>query len=155
MPIVGNKSWELAWELCLKMGSKCRFLVLISENLFRLKTTKNVLNALKSSIQDVSQWRRKRDLNPRDPFEPYSLSRGAPSPLGYFSSMVNAISLGMLAERVGFEPTVHCCITSFQDWLLKPLGHLSFRIQLYHYSIKSADCQELIENFLKKLFFIR
>ncbi len=49
MPIVGNKSWELAWELCLKMGSKCRFLVLISENLFRLKATKNVLNALKSS----------------------------------------------------------------------------------------------------------
>ena len=36
-------------------------------------------------------WRRKRDLNPRDPFEPYSLSRGAPSPLGYFS-VVNAQS---------------------------------------------------------------
>ena len=34
----------------------------------------------------VFLWRRKRDLNPRDPFEPYSLSRGAPSPLGYFSS---------------------------------------------------------------------
>ena len=31
----------------------------------------------------------------------------------------------MLAERVGFEPTVGCPITSFQDWLLKPLGHLS------------------------------
>ena len=30
-----------------------------------------------------------------------------------------------LAERVGFEPTVRCRITSFQDWLLKPLGHLS------------------------------
>ena len=30
-----------------------------------------------------------------------------------------------LAERVGFEPTVGCPITSFQDWLLKPLGHLS------------------------------
>ena len=30
-------------------------------------------------------WRRKRDLNPRDTFAPYSLSRGAPSPLGYFS----------------------------------------------------------------------
>ena len=88
-------------------------------------------------------WRRKRDLNPRDPFEPYSLSRGAPSPLGYFSSMVNAISEFDVAERVGFEPTVHCCITSFQDWLLKPLGHLSFRIQLYHYNIKSCFCQAL------------
>ena len=31
----------------------------------------------------------------------------------------------LLAERVGFEPTVGCPITSFQDWLLKPLGHLS------------------------------
>ena len=30
-------------------------------------------------------WRRRRDLNPRDTFAPYSLSRGAPSPLGYFS----------------------------------------------------------------------
>ena len=26
---------------------------------------------------------------------------------------------------MGFEPTVGCPITSFQDWLLKPLGHLS------------------------------
>ena len=49
----------------------------------------------------------------------------------------------MLAERVGFEPTVHCCITSFQDWLLKPLGHLSFRIQLYYYSINRRFCQPL------------
>ena len=33
-------------------------------------------------------WRRKRDLNPRAGYPTYSLSRGAPSPLGYFS-MVN------------------------------------------------------------------
>ena len=32
---------------------------------------------------------------------------------------------GVLAERVGFEPTAHCCVTGFQDQLLKPLGHLS------------------------------
>ena len=31
-------------------------------------------------------WRRKRDLNPRAGFPTYSLSRGAPSPLGYFSN---------------------------------------------------------------------
>ena len=31
----------------------------------------------------------------------------------------------IVAERVGFEPTVGYPITSFQDWLLKPLGHLS------------------------------
>ena len=30
-----------------------------------------------------------------------------------------------MAEEVGFEPTVPFDITSFQDWLLKPLGHLS------------------------------
>ena len=32
-----------------------------------------------------SVWRRKRDLNPRAGYPTYSLSRGAPSPLGYFS----------------------------------------------------------------------
>ena len=30
-----------------------------------------------------------------------------------------------MAERVGFEPTVRCRITGFQDRLLKPLGHPS------------------------------
>ena len=30
-----------------------------------------------------------------------------------------------MAEKVGFEPTVPCEITGFQDRLLKPLGHLS------------------------------
>ena len=45
---------------------------------------------------------------------------GAPlQPLEYFSKYKT------MAERVGFEPTVPCGITSFQDWLLKPLGHLS------------------------------
>ncbi len=37
-----------------------------------------------------------------------------------------------MAERVGFEPTVRRRITSFQDWLLKPLGHLSIENQSYH-----------------------
>ena len=36
-----------------------------------------------------------------------------------------------MAERVGFEPTVRCRITGFQDRLLKPLGHLSLRNGLY------------------------
>ena len=36
-------------------------------------------------------WRRKRDLNPRDTFAPYSLSRGAPSPLGYFSIVFSCL----------------------------------------------------------------
>lgn len=33
----------------------------------------------------------------------------------------------LLTERVGFEPTVPCGITGFQDQPLKPLGHLSKR----------------------------
>ena len=37
------------------------------------------------AIRWLFLWRRRRDLNPRDTFAPYSLSRGAPSPLGYFS----------------------------------------------------------------------
>ena len=37
-----------------------------------------------------------------------------------------------LAERVGFEPTAGRPVTSFQDWLLKPLGHLSLCGKLYH-----------------------
>ena len=43
-----------------------------------------------------------------------------------------------MAERVGFEPTVGCPITSFQDWLLKPLGHLSIAV---NYNIPKEDCQ--------------
>ena len=39
--------------------------------------------------------------------------------LGYFSTSMQ------LAEREGFEPPVPFDITSFQDWRLKPLGHLS------------------------------
>lgn len=37
-----------------------------------------------------------------------------------------------MAEEVGFEPTVPFDITSFQDWLLKPLGHSSVR-HIYNY----------------------
>ena len=75
-------------------------------------------------------WRRKRDLNPRAGFPTYSLSRGAPSPLGYFSMAKNELPIiiqleGDMAERVGFEPTALLRVTGFQDQLLKPLGHLS------------------------------
>ena len=63
----------------------------------------------------------------------YSLSRGAPSAvLGYFSfykmrgRLAQSYARAMvLAEKVGFEPTVPFGITGFQDQLLKPLGHLS------------------------------
>ena len=42
-------------------------------------------------------WRRRRDLNPRAGYPTYSLSRGAPSPLGYFC-MVKLI----LCLKVGY-----------------------------------------------------
>ena len=38
-----------------------------------------------------------------------------------------------MAESVRFELTVGRPITSFQDWLLKPLGHLSVWAKLYHF----------------------
>ena len=47
------------------------------------------LRAVQSVCYTVSCWRRKRDLNPRAGFPTYSLSRGAPSPLGYFSKCWN------------------------------------------------------------------
>ena len=60
-----------------------------------------------------------------------------------------------MAERVGFEPTVGCPITSFQDWLLKPLGHLSvFKTgslnrsdispHILNYSIPGEKCQGFV-----------
>ena len=39
----------------------------------------------------------------------------------------------LLAEGVRFELTVDCSITSFQDWLLKPLGQPSNWKKLYHF----------------------
>ena len=47
-----------------------------------------------------------------------------------------------MAERVGFEPTAHCCVTGFQDQLLKPLGHLSESLGCEAYIIIPANfCQ--------------
>ena len=45
----------------------------------------------------------------------------------WFTKKRKSTFLGTLimAEEVGFEPTVPFDITSFQDWLLKPLGHSS------------------------------
>ena len=54
-----------------------------------------------------------------------SLLKGAISLHGKRTDYFTRVCLHDMAERVGFEPTVHCCIISFQDWRLKPLGHLS------------------------------
>ena len=69
-------------------------------------------------------WRRRRDSNPRAGYPTYALSRGASSPTWVLLRVTYSINI-KLAERVGFEPTVPCGITGFQDQLLKPLGHLS------------------------------
>ena len=47
-------------------------------------------------------WRRKRDLNPRAGYPTYSLSRGAPSPLGYFSTC--KVTKNMKMEKQGVKP---------------------------------------------------
>ena len=47
----------------------------------------------------VDFWRRRWDLNPCAGYPTYSLSRGAPSPLGYFS-MVN------IKEKCGGEEEI-------------------------------------------------
>ena len=44
----------------------------------------------------------------------------------------------LLAESVRFELTVGFPITSFQDWLLKPLGQLSMCSKLYHFRYKKS-----------------
>ena len=41
--------------------------------------------------------------------------------------VITTLYIFIMAERVGFEPTVRCRITGFQDRLLKPLGHLSIQ----------------------------
>ena len=73
-------------------------------------------------------WRRRRDLNPRASCPTYTLSRGASSPLEYFSKVkmcsyysllrgglsLNPPPVKSLAERVGFEPTWACTQTVFK-----------------------------------------
>ena len=70
------------------------------------------------TIQPKNTKRRKRDLNPRTDILDLLPFQGSP-----FNHL--GISPPKKTERVGFEPTVPYGITSFQDWLLKPLGHLS------------------------------
>ena len=60
--------------------------------------------------------------------QPNPLAGDPLEPLEYFSKHSNYF---ILAERVGFEPTVPLSITGFQDQLLKPLGHLS-RLMVTH-----------------------
>ena len=58
-----------------------------------------------------------------------------------------------MAEKVGFEPTVPCGITGFQDQLLKPLGHLSVSgvAELLIYITTNSHKSQV---FFKKLLFL-
>ena len=71
--------------------------------------------ALERGFKRDCNWRRKRDLNPRDRFQPYSLSRGAPSPLGYFSKKVNIKKIG---GEGGIRTHVPVKANGFQDRLV-------------------------------------
>ena len=62
---------------------KSRFSVFHPANPFH-----NTVLLKKARRSVLFSWRRRRDLNPCAGYPTYSLSRGAPSPLGYFS-MVN------------------------------------------------------------------
>ena len=48
-----------------------------------------------------------------------------PSPVFETGTLNRSDICPNMAESVGFEPTVPCGITGFQDRLLKPLGQLS------------------------------
>ncbi len=50
-----------------------------------------------------------------------------------------------MAESVRFELTVGCPITSFQDWLLKPLGQLSVLLN-YSISLQKSQGDFLLTN---------
>ena len=73
-------------------------------------------------------------------------------PLGYHSESKVQYK-GEVAERVGFEPTAHCCVTGFQDQLLKPLGHLSECASIFYHGktdLSTINVQNFF--FLSKTF---
>ena len=82
-------------------------------------------------------------MNPRASCPTYTLSRGASSPLEYFSKVkmcsyysllrgglsLNPPPVKSLAERVGFEPTWACTQTVFKTASLWPLRYLSINTE--------------------------
>ena len=93
------------------------------------------------SLQLLFLWRRRWDSNPCGPYtNPNGLANRPLQPLEYFSRLFFLL----LAERVGFEPTVPFGITGFQDQLLKPLGHLSIMSSTsFLFLLKNGDPSEI------------
>ena len=95
------------------------FAVCLALNFFvcaRASKNKNALSRPKN-LGCSRRLAEKMGFEPMRRFPDLLLSRGAPSPLGYFSKMVKYIKSGIinLAERKRFELLVPCGITSFQD----------------------------------------
>ena len=88
-------------------------------------------------------------MNPRAAINDLLPFQGSPfSLLGISPELLLAdFMLRDQAERVGFEPTVPCGITGFQDQLLKPLGHLS-----KHRLASIASRERSVKQFL--IFFL-
>ena len=90
-------------------------------------------------------WRRERDSNPRWAFDPYSLSRGAPSatrpPLRFFKSALRCslIRFAPPGARYSGLPALHPCgavllrfdVPIRSRRIGQPLGHLSVSLNLY------------------------
>ena len=77
---------------------------------------------------DAFFWRRRRDLNSRDGFPPYTLSRGASSPAWVLLHGEDLLFGSVVKSGGGSEIRTHGSserVTGFQDQLLKPLGHPS------------------------------
>ena len=79
----------------------------------------------RSKADFAPTWRRRRDLNPRDGFPPYSLSRGAPSAT-WVLLRVRIRNREVRKWRREWDSNPRLLrVTGFQDRLLTPLGHLS------------------------------
>ena len=91
-------------------------------------------------------WRSRRDLNSRAGCPTYSLSRGAPSPLGYYCKILK------MAERKGFEP-LWVAPNGFQDRLVMTTS-IPLRMRLNYFITKKVKCQYIkIENIEKSEYF--
>ena len=112
--------------------------------------------ALRNEV--LFSWRGRRDLNPRAGFPTYSLSRGAPSPLGYFrilsskgGTAVKCSAPCIIRWRRGWDSNPRFLSESlvFKTSSLNrsdtsPLDCIK---QLYYYTIKNRFCQEKTANF--------
>ena len=107
--------------------------------------------------KDFGIWRRRRDLNPRDGFPPYSLSRGAPS-ASWVLLQIRYSLIKDVAERVGFEPTDACASPvfktgSFNRSDISPSWKGAIRRTPDYYTISIGDLSTICSHFYFFNFF--